>query len=120
MERKINEQPVYLNYNRNIKFLGIIDYKSLVIIVIYSIGILTILNFLPIGIEVLMCLFCFLVIPVLAIFCVNLNNESTIDIIYIILKYHFDKKIFVNIKEAKVFMPSLFSSDENYERKRET
>lgn len=107
-EKRINEQPIYLNYNRSIKFLGIIDYKSLTIIVIYIVCVLTILRLLPFNIEILTYIFLILVIPVVAVFCVNLNNESTIDVICTIIKFMFDKKYFVRVEETKHYEPRIY------------
>lgn len=102
--KRINEQRIYSNYTKNLKFLGIIDYKSLMVVIAYMILILNIVKILPINIEIAIYTFIILVIPVIAIFCVNLNNESTIDVICIILDFYTKRGIYVdtaNIKEFK-------------------
>ena len=107
-DKKINEQPIYLNYNKNIKFMGIIDYKSLIIIVIYIVVIFNLLKILPFSLEILTYVFLILVIPVVAVFCVNLNNESTIEVIATIIKFMIYKKVFVSIKDTKYFEPTIY------------
>lgn len=107
-DKKINEQPIYLNYNRNIKFMGIIDYKSLVIIIIYIVIVFNLLRLLPFNLEILIYIFLTLVIPVVVVFCVNLNNESTVDVIITMLRFMVNKKIFVKEKDVKSFKPIVY------------
>lgn len=97
----INEQPMYKNYKRNPKFLGIIDYKSLLAIVIYSILILNIVRIIPFSGYIRVCIFLFSVIPVASIFCININNDSTIEVILNIIKFMLNKKYFVNLSYVK-------------------
>ncbi len=107
--QKINEQRIYSNYKRNLKFLGVIDYQSLVVIVIYIIAIISILRLLPLSIEFTIYIFMFMVIPVIAVFCININNESTIDVLIIIIKYILNKKIFVRLEQAKEYKPCKYN-----------
>lgn len=111
--QKINEQRIYSNYKRNLKFLGIIDYQSLVVIVIYIIAIISILKILPLSIELTIYIFMFMVIPVIAIFCININNESTIEVLIIIIKFILNKKIFVKLEYTKDFKPCKYSITKN-------
>ncbi len=86
---------MYSNYKRENRFLGIIDYKSLWFCVIYSFVIFVICGFLPIKLEYAIYVFIFMVVPVIAIFCVNINNESAVDVILTIFEFIFKSKIYV-------------------------
>ena len=93
--QRLNVQPIYSNYKRENKFLGLIDYKSLMFCLIYAFIVFYICSFLPLNIEYSIYLFIFLVIPVIAIFCVNINNESAIDVIITIIEFLMKKSIYV-------------------------
>ena len=96
MEKENNKVEIYLNYKRNNKWLGIIDYKSLIFICVYIFFIVSILKFIPIKLEYLIYLFVRLFLlwttllyvilgrlsiifsqfwcPLFAILCLNLQN----------------------------------------------
>ena len=103
--QKTNEQRIYSNYKRNLKFLGVIDYQSLVVIVVYVIIVISILKILTLTLEFTIYTFMFMVIPVIAIFCININNESTIDVLFIIIKFILNKKYFVKLEQIKDHKP---------------
>ena len=98
----MNEKEVFMNYKRNNKWLGIIDYKSLVCLVIYLIILWNILGVIPINLEYKIYVFLFLTIPVLGILCININNESAIDVVIIILQYSLKNKIYTNVENLYV------------------
>ncbi|MEG1059281.1 MAG: hypothetical protein RSD14_03840, partial [Clostridia bacterium] len=85
--QKINEQPIYYNYKRENKWFGIIDYKSLIAIVIYVFIIGYVLSVFSFNLEIKVYIFMALTVPVIAISCVNVNNESIIDVFVTILKF---------------------------------
>ena len=96
-----NIKMIYSNFNRKNRFLGIIDYKSLVIFLIYVLLIYVFLEKMSINLEFKIYIFLFLVIPVFALFFINLNNESVIDTIIIMIIFLFNKKIYID-KDIKV------------------
>ena len=49
--KEYNKQKIYKNFNRKNKWFGIIDYKSLVILVAYIFLIITILRYINIKLE---------------------------------------------------------------------
>ena len=106
--KRINEQRIYSNYTRNLKFLGIIDYKSLTVVIIYIVLILNIMRILPINAEFAIYGFISLVVPIVAIFCVNLNNESTVDVICIILDFYTKRKIYADTDNIRYFKPDIY------------
>lgn len=101
--KEYNKQYIYKNFNRKNKWLGIIDYKSLLIVIAYVFLVITILRFANINFEYSIYIFLALTIPVVAVIFININNEVAIDVILIILKYYTKKAIFVNIKDAKEY-----------------
>lgn len=101
--KEYNKQYIYKNFNRKNKWFGIIDYKSLLIVITYVFLVITILRFANINFEYSIYIFLALTIPVVAVIFININNEVAIDVILIILKYYTKKAIFVNIKDAKEY-----------------
>ncbi len=99
-KNRYNLQPIYLNYKRNNKWLGIIDYKTLSIILGIAATIVTILS--KIQIDMIYKIYCFLfvIIPISGIILINLNNENAIESVAIILKYIFSKKKHVYYTDA--------------------
>lgn len=101
--KEYNKQYIYKNFNRKNKWFGIIDYKSLVMLMSYVFLVITILKFANINLEYSIYFFLALTIPVVAVIFININNEVAIDVILIILKYYTKKVVFVNIKDAKEY-----------------
>lgn len=110
MEEIEEKKKIYMNYIRQNKWLGLIDYKSLVCILIYMFTILYFLNLVSINLEIRIYIFFVLVIPVVAVFCLNTNNQniSTVDILIIILKYQFNSNIYVDLDSKKYFEPKKY------------
>ncbi len=111
--QRVNVQPIYSNYKRDNKFLGIIDYKSLYVCIAYAFIIFIICSILPLTIEYAVYLFMFLVVPVIAIFCVNINNESSIDVITTIFEYMLKKNIYVRVDYMCDFKKAIYCKSKN-------
>lgn len=91
----VDKIPIYLNYKRQNKFMGVIDYKSLCIAVIYMVAVGYIVAFIPIKTEYLIYIYISCVIPVLGLVFVNIGDESAIDVLTIIIKYMLSKKEYI-------------------------
>lgn len=91
----MNEKEVLMNYKRNNKWLGIIDYKSLTFLAIYLFTIWNGIDFIGITLEYKVYLFVCLSIPVTVMLCININSESAIDVVITIIKFMFKNKIYV-------------------------
>lgn len=91
------KKQMYLNYKRQNKFLGIIDYKSMLFIFAYSLILIYILSLIKIDIAYKAYILSFALVPLLTIIFLNTNNksENAIDIIFIILKYLISKKEYI-------------------------
>ncbi|MDD2376010.1 MAG: hypothetical protein PHD15_01970 [Clostridia bacterium] len=98
----MNEKEVFMNYKRNNKWLGIIDYKSLTFLVGYLAIIWNIINLLNIPLEYKMYILILLSIPVTVMLCLNINSESAIDVAIIIIKFNFKNKIYVSTNHLYV------------------
>lgn len=85
----------YSNFKRENKWLGIIDYKSLSILLGYIALIFFLLSNINIKLEYLIYIFIFFTIPVFTVFFINIGNESIYDVIIIIFKFYKNKKIYI-------------------------
>lgn len=92
----MNEKETFMNYKRNNRWLGIIDYKSLTALVIYLIVLWNSLNLTGINLEYKIYIFISLTIPVIVLLCIHINDESAIDVIIIILKFSLKNKIYID------------------------
>lgn len=92
----MNKKQIYINYDRKNKWKGLIDYKSLIIFIIYFLVIYNLTKLLPIKLEYIIYTNMFLNIPILALLCSFSDNDSAIDMIFTIIKYLFKRKIYVN------------------------
>ena len=54
-----NKQSIYKNFKRKNKWFGIIDYKSLVIVIVYIFSLITILKYINLKLEYLIYIFLF-------------------------------------------------------------
>lgn len=96
--KRINKQRVYNFYNRKNKWLGLIDYKTLLIFIIYVFIILKLVSSFKIDIIYKSYIVINLILPILIFIIVNINEESIIDKLFNILNYIVNKKIFLNIR----------------------
>lgn len=101
--KELNKQYIYLNYNRKNKWLGIIDYKSLMFLTIYIFIIIDILKITHLPFQVSIYIFLFLVVPIVGVIFINVNNEVVIDVIFLIFKFYIAKGMFVNDMHLKKF-----------------
>jgi hypothetical protein len=92
---KESENIIYSNFNRKNKWLGIIDYKSILFIISYIFVIYYFLSLFKLNLTLLIYLFMFLTIPVVAILCVSNGNESLLDMIWTIIIFKKKCKIYV-------------------------
>lgn len=94
----IEKKEIYMNYKRQNKWLGIIDYKTLTIVIAYSLFILYLLINLKLSFKISVYVFSILIIPIIALMFVSSKNGSAIEILVVIIKYMLNKKIFVDTR----------------------
>lgn len=92
---KIEERVIYPNLNRENKFLGIIDYKSLILLLVYVVGVwkLSCIIFAKILFRIYAVII--LSVPIVGLFYANKNEDNITHVIYLIFKYLFSKKLYV-------------------------
>ena len=83
------------NYNFNTKILGIIDYTSAIIDLIWAGIIFILLNLIFKNIQIKIFIFIILVVPVLIISIVGINGENMLNVIIYFSKYLFKPKVYV-------------------------
>ncbi len=111
----MNEKEIYMNYKRNNKWLGIIDYKSLAFLVFYLVLIWNVIDLFKIRLEYKIYIFVCLSIPVIVLLCININSESAIDVMITIIKFMLKNKIYVSNysyvedvnKTSKIFLKNV-------------
>lgn len=89
--------PIYANFRRQNKWLGVIEYRTIVMILIYIIGVFFILKWIPLNFEFKIYIFSVLVIPIVFVLFVNINNENVLDIMINIINFILKSKIYVEI-----------------------
>lgn len=96
---KIEQGKIYPNLNRPNKWLGIIEYRVVVIVLIYMVVLWLILgifidnNMTKLYMELIM------VVPVLVVFYTYINEDDAIYVIYIIIRFILSTKIYVYVVE---------------------
>ncbi|MBQ8042578.1 MAG: hypothetical protein IJ272_00300 [Clostridia bacterium] len=85
----------YPNLNRSNKWLGIIDYKSLIILFVILFLTWSILGLLIQNQIYRVYLLVIIAIPFLGLFYANKSSENISNVIYIVLKYMFSPKLYV-------------------------
>ena len=79
--------------------MGIIDYKSLVLLLLYIVIVWNITGIFTSNILIKAYVLMILIIPILTIFYTYLNEDSIIDVIYVIAKFYISPKIYVYMLE---------------------
>ncbi len=98
MER-INKQEIYNFYNRKSKWMGLIDYKTMVVLLIYFFIILKIVISLNIKIILRVYIISILLTPAVVFIILNFNEECIVDKLLVILKYCMNKGIYIKEME---------------------
>lgn len=90
------KSEIYSNYNLKNKWHGIIEYKSLAIFFCMLFVIFSISSLFNLSFKIVIILLC-IILPIGAIllFC-NTKNESSVDIIYNVMKFYFRNKIYLS------------------------
>lgn len=91
----MESKKIYPDFNRENKWLGIIDYKSLIILFIYTISLWYIIGLFLEDTFTKMYILVIMTLPVFCIFYTNISETNTTYVVYIILKYIFSKKLYV-------------------------
>lgn len=96
------ENRTYSNYKRINRWKGIIDYKSLTFLISYIFIIFNFINMLSISFEIKFYIILVLTFPVGILLIVNVNNQSAVDALLVVIKYILKRKIYINTKLVDV------------------
>lgn len=103
------KSPIYSNFKRNLKWLGIIEYKSLVIMLIYLFVIFTILRKININIDTKIYIFSFMFTPIFILFIMEKDNLNASDLIIYMFKFFIKRCIYVsNFGLARKFKGAIY------------
>lgn len=86
---------VYPDFNRESKWLGIIDYKAVIILLGYVVVSWHITGIFLEQIFTRIYIVAITAIPIFSIFYINISETNTTHMVYTILKYIFSRKIYV-------------------------
>lgn len=81
------------NYNFNNKILGIIEYSSAIFMVVWSVLIFIILNFIFTDLSIKIFLFIIFCFPIFIFSIIGFNNENILYVFIYIVKFIFKKKL---------------------------
>ncbi len=90
------QSRVYTNYKYKSKFLGIITYRNLVIIIISVIIIFNIINMLNISLETKITVLIISFTPLVGSLCINVNGDNIIDTLKIIILFYINRKLYID------------------------
>lgn len=91
---KINKQEVFNYYNKKNRWLGIIDYKTLVFSIMYVYLIVKFVFCFNISYTLKLYIIVNLILPLIIFILLNINEESIIDKLYIIIKFMMFRRIY--------------------------
>lgn len=98
-----NKNYYYSNFKRNNKWLGIIDYRLILFLLIYVLVSIKLFSSLKIELETAFSVFCGMSVPIVALILISYKEENSIEALMFIIKYMLSRKIFVssNVKKFK-------------------
>lgn len=91
-----------MNYKYSTKFLGLIDYSTLLPLSIYTLIIIVLLSFFRIDFFISFGIFIVLVLPPLLLLSIGINNQPAIPYIIAIYKFYKNSKLYLYKNDCKV------------------
>jgi len=105
----LEPKKIYPNYNNEIKWLGIIEYKLIVVLGIYAVFVWIIVKLITQNIFIALYITIILTIPVLVVFYSNIGKESMYNVLKTIIRFVLSKKRYVYRFENKMYKTDFFS-----------
>ncbi len=96
--KKESKIRIYANYNRSNKWMGIIEYKLLVFVLIYIFLIVKLISLFHLKFEISIYFFSVLVFPILSIALTSINNENSLNSIKTLIAFLFKSGIYIDKK----------------------
>lgn len=87
------------NYDFNMKFLGFLDYSTIILNLLWFLFILFIVNLFPLALDIKILILIIFEFPLLIFSIVGFNGENIVYMIFYILKYLTKPKVFLYTKE---------------------
>lgn len=88
-------QKTYPSFNKSLKWLGILDYRSIIFVFVYFFIIFFLLRFFLQNILIAIYISAILTIPVCVMIYSHINQEDVFLVMKIIVRYIFSKKIYI-------------------------
>ena len=102
---RINKQKTFNFLNRKNKWLGLIDYKTIVVLLVYIFIIYELISIVVIRAVYKLYIMIVFVLPYIIFMLLNLNEECIIDKLIVIIKFLLKRKKYVNM----IFYTILFA-----------
>ncbi len=100
----MEKQQIFPSFRRQNKWLGIIDYKSLIIFGIYLYLIYIICIALNLPTKIVLSIIIIATVPLFAIYISNDKEESIVDIMLVVLRFYLsNKKYYYKIERREEF-----------------
>lgn len=100
----MEKQQIFPSFRRQNKWLGIIDYKSLIIFGIYLYLIYIICIALNLPTKLILSIIIIATVPLFAIYISNDKEESIVDIMLVVLRFYLsNKKYYYKIERREEF-----------------
>lgn len=91
-----------LNYKYSAKFLGIIDYSTLLPISIYAASIIGIFYILKLDFFIAFGLFLVLVLPIFLLLSLGINNQPAISYVKAVYNFNKNSKLYLYKNDCKI------------------
>ena len=115
MDKEKIRGKVFGNFNRCARWLGIIDYKSLVFLLIYIFGLWNITKLFGISIVSQIYILIIFTIPLVIFIFAYIDEESVIEMLFNILKFCLRRKCYMYIlKENQLKIGKIIIIDKNH------
>lgn len=92
---KINVQEIYNFYNRKNKWLGLIDYKSLIIFIGYVFVVFKIISLFNLYYLYKVYIATIFILPMLIFILLNINEECVADKLKIVIIFYIKRKVYI-------------------------
>lgn len=97
MEKEELKSKVFGNFNRKTKWLGLVDYKTLIFLAIYVYSIYCVTGIFNVKMLARIYILVIFSIPVVILTTMYMNEESVVDMFTVVLKYLVRPKKYVHI-----------------------
>lgn len=100
----MEKEEVFPSFRRQNKWLGIIDYKSLVVFAIYFYIIYIICNVFQLSSKTILSIMIVSSVPLITTYFINSKDESIVDILFVVFRFYFSpKKYYYKIRTNEEF-----------------